>query len=229
MTRRPSAGTVGDGFGMRWHPIAHEWRHHDGEDIGHDAGLTLVAPMRAQLVSYTNHPGWGRLVTLRDGDTTIRLAHTELLANLVMVGDWMDEGEPVAVMGDTGLAAGVHVHWEVLVNGRLVDPAGWLASTAGGNPEPFPPSTTNEGEEDMSPRQIHTRTKTGKVIRALCVPGTGYFVKWSESGATYANNIAKGFDTGSSVEVTESMFGVFEREAIAMRPKDALSIELAEA
>jgi hypothetical protein len=215
---------------MRWHPILNQWRHHDGEDIGHDAGLILIAPTRAQLVAYSDAGGWGRRAVLEAGDTTISLAHTDRLAPGVNLGDWLDEGDPVAIMGSTGLSTGVHVHWEVIVNGHLVDPAGWLAQTAGTiTPTPRPPITDTQ-EEDMSqPRQIHYRTRTGKVIRALLVTGTGYFVKWTETGATYANNLARGFDTGSSVEVTESMFGVFEREAQAMRPKDALSIELAEA
>lgn len=84
-------------------------------------------------------------------------------------------------------------------------------------------------EDEMNPRQIHYKAPGGKIIRALLVPGTGYFVKWTESGATYANNLARNMETNSSSEVTASLFGVFEREAIAQRPKDALTIELAEA
>lgn len=235
MTRRPSNGTVGDGFGWRFHPIAHEWRHHDGEDIAHDKGFELVSPAHGlQLVAYTYSGGWGQLATLRGGRLTIRLAHTARLAPGVRVGDYFAEGELVAIMGDTGLATGVHLHWEVLVDGELVDPEQWLYNTRPPAPKPTPtPTPTPEEEEDMTPRQIHMADAKGKVIRALIVPGTGYFVKWTEGSTsspapTYANAIARNMETGSSTAVTPSLFAVFEREAIALRPKDSLAIELAD-
>lgn len=84
-------------------------------------------------------------------------------------------------------------------------------------------------EDDMNPRQIHCVDPRGKVLRALLVPGTGYFVKWTETGATYANGIARNMETGSSTLVTVSLFQVFEREAAAQRPKGALAIEIADA
>lgn len=97
--------------------------------------------------------------------------------------------------------------------------------SSGSVPAPAP----DESEEDdmANPRQIHYTAKNGAIIRALIVPGTGYFVKWTEGGATYANAIAKNMETNSSTGVTESLFNVFEREAAALRPKDALSIDLA--
>ncbi len=234
MTRRPSLGNIVYGYGMRWHPVRERWQMHYAEDIGwgNGAGLDLVMPQRAQLVDYRDRGDWGLQARLRAGNVEHRLSHTEQLADGVSVGQWLDEGELVAIMGDTGLALGKHVHWEVLVDGLYVDPAGWLASTAAADPvRPFPtppPSPEEEDEMATTPRQIHCQTPDKKVLRALLVPGTGYFVKWTERDATYANNIAQGFDTGSSTEVTPSLFGVFEREAIAQRPKDALSIELAE-
>lgn len=108
----------------------------------------------------------------------------------------------------------------------------WRDSRAGEGPPPEKKRTTlivEPEEDDMNPRQIHCVDPRGKVIRALLVPGTGYFVKWTENGATFANGIARNMDTGSSTLVTVSLFRVFEREAAAQRPKDALSIELADA
>lgn len=99
-----------------------------------------------------------------------------------------------------------------------------LSGTAGGGYTPI-----EEEEDTMKPRQIHyTDAATGRVIRALLVPGTGYFVKWTESGSAYANGIAKNMETGTSTEVTGSLFAVFQAEAAAQRPKGALEIDLAD-
>jgi hypothetical protein len=140
MPRRPSNGNIVYGWGERWHPIRQVWMMHYAEDIGwgNGAGPDLVAPQRAQLIDYRDRGDWGMQVRLRAGNVEHRLAHTARLWDDMNVGDWLDEGQLVAVMGDTGLAAGVHVHWEVLINGVYVDPAAWLASTAGGDSLPFP-------------------------------------------------------------------------------------------
>lgn len=87
----------------------------------------------------------------------------------------------------------------------------------------------DQEEDEMKPRQIHYRTATGTYMRAVLVPGTGYFVKWTESGATFANGIATGFETGSSTQVTASLFGVFERAALALAPRDELIVDIVDA
>lgn len=74
--------------------------------------------------------------------------------------------------------------------------------------DPKPEETIEEEDEDMTPRQIHY-TEKGETTRALIVPGTAYFMPWTESGATYANGIAKNMETGSSTEVTKSLFNAF--------------------
>lgn len=108
----------------------------------------------------------------------------------------------------------------------------WWRDQHRNDPAPTTPTTpTPDLEEiEMNPRQIHYLAPNNVVIRALFVPGTSWFVKWTEGNAsTIANRFATGMPTTSSMEVTESVFNVFEREATAMRPRDALTIEMADA
>ena len=91
------------------------------------------------------------------------------------------------------------------------------------------PAKPEEEDEEMNLRQMHcTRKSDGKMLRALHVPGTSYFIPWTGS-ATYANRFATTWETGSSVEVSESLFNAIHRAAEAMLPKGSLTIDIVDA
>ena len=127
MAQRPARGSITSRCGYRIHPISKLRQLHAGEDIGWSGGTNLVAPIDCVLADYQWAGGYGNLVVLRSGNTEIRLAHTARLADGVKKGQTFDEGELVAIMGTTGNSDGVHVHWEVYVNGVRQDPAERLA------------------------------------------------------------------------------------------------------
>jgi murein DD-endopeptidase MepM/ murein hydrolase activator NlpD len=65
--------------------------------------------------------GYGLLVEIDHGDGVMtRYAHCR--SSLVSVGDPVLQGEPIATVGSSGLSTGPHLHYEVLVKGRRVDP-----------------------------------------------------------------------------------------------------------
>ncbi len=69
--------------------------------------------------------GYGKLIEINHGDGFItRYAHNE--RTLVSVGDTVKRGDTVALMGSTGHSTGPHVHFEVLRNGRQVDPLSFI-------------------------------------------------------------------------------------------------------
>jgi len=69
--------------------------------------------------------GYGNLVEINHGDGYVtRYAHNE--RTLVKVGDTVKRGETIALMGSTGHSTGPHVHFEVLRNGRQVDPLSFI-------------------------------------------------------------------------------------------------------
>jgi murein DD-endopeptidase MepM/ murein hydrolase activator NlpD len=70
-------------------------------------------------------PGYGNTVEIDHGNGYMtRYAHND--RNEVEVGDAVRAGQLVAKMGSTGRATGVHVHFEVWLNGRLVNPAEYI-------------------------------------------------------------------------------------------------------
>ena len=69
--------------------------------------------------------GYGKLIEINHGDGySTRYAHNE--RTLVTVGQTVTRGEPIALMGSTGRSTGPHVHFEVLHNGRQVDPLSFI-------------------------------------------------------------------------------------------------------
>ena len=84
---------------------------------------------RERLIAY-NTPlssarRYGKLIEINHGDGFVtRYAHNE--RTLVTVGQTVKRGEPVALMGSTGRSTGPHVHFEVLRNGRQVDPLSFV-------------------------------------------------------------------------------------------------------
>lgn len=125
----PTAGRVGSRFGMRFHPIFHEWRLHAGVDISSGCGTPLRAAADGVVshMGYDSSGGW-RLVIDHGIVDGARLQSVYLHAQgyRVRAGDRVGRGEVVGSMGTTGWSTGCHLHFGVKANGRHVDPLGWL-------------------------------------------------------------------------------------------------------
>ena len=122
----PVGGVLSSGYGVRFHPILHRERFHDGIDIA-AAENTPVYPARNGEVIFSGwKEGYGNLVILRheDGYTT-RYAHNAV--NLVREGDKARRGEAIATVGQTGKATGPHLHFEIRKDGHPVDPLSLIA------------------------------------------------------------------------------------------------------
>ena len=106
---------------MRRHPILHISRPHEGLDITAPTGTPIEAP-GAGTVTYARwESGYGQTVTVDHGYGIVtKYAHASKL--LVRRGQRVKRGDRIALVGNTGLATGPHLHYEVHVNGRPVDP-----------------------------------------------------------------------------------------------------------
>lgn len=121
---RPGNGVVSSPYGTRVHPITGSRRPHTGIDFQYGDGLAYAAA-RGTVVEVSRDPAYGNVVTIAHGQgISTRYAH--LAAALVSPGDPVTPGQVVGNIGSTGLSTGPHLHFEVLVNGRCQDPAGWL-------------------------------------------------------------------------------------------------------
>jgi murein DD-endopeptidase MepM/ murein hydrolase activator NlpD len=127
---RPEGRPVRDGyissyFGERQDPFTGHDALHKGLDFAGEAGSEVLA-VGAGIVTWSGlQDGYGWLVEVTHGNGLVtRYAHNA--RNLVNVGDTVSRGQPLAVMGSTGRSTGPHVHFEVLRNGRQVDPLAYV-------------------------------------------------------------------------------------------------------
>jgi len=109
------------GFGNRRHPVLGGVRMHEGVDWAGDYG----AAIRATADGVVTHAGWqsgyGRLIEIRHA-FGIETAYAHLARIDVKVGQRVSRGEQIGAMGSSGRSTGTHLHYEVRVGERPVDP-----------------------------------------------------------------------------------------------------------
>jgi murein DD-endopeptidase MepM/ murein hydrolase activator NlpD len=118
----PTKGWLTSAFSaMREHPILHIARPHEGIDVTAPMGSPIEAPAAGIVTEAGWESGYGNTVTIDHGYGLVtKYAHASKL--LVKAGQHVSRGQRIALVGNTGLATGPHLHYEVHVNGRPVDP-----------------------------------------------------------------------------------------------------------
>lgn len=108
-------------FGMRFHPILHYYRSHNGIDIGTPTGAPIVASNPGTVITASYVGSYGNVVMLDHGGGVVtNYAHGSKI--LVEVGQTVQRGEIIMEAGSTGLSTGPHLHFEIKINGKFVDP-----------------------------------------------------------------------------------------------------------
>jgi murein DD-endopeptidase MepM/ murein hydrolase activator NlpD len=123
--RPVTAGYISSYFGERADPFDGREAFHKGVDFAGALGSNVIAVAAGVVTWAGERSGFGKLVEINHGDGFVtRYAHNERM--LVSVGQTVTRGEPIALMGSTGRSTGPHVHFEVLRNGRQVDPLSFI-------------------------------------------------------------------------------------------------------
>jgi murein DD-endopeptidase MepM/ murein hydrolase activator NlpD len=123
---RPVAnGFISSYFGERADPFDGLETFHKGVDFAGSPGSPVVAVAAGVITWAGERTGYGKLIEINHGDGfSTRYAHNE--RTLVTVGQTVKRGERIALMGSTGRSTGPHVHFEVLRNGRQVNPLSFV-------------------------------------------------------------------------------------------------------
>jgi murein DD-endopeptidase MepM/ murein hydrolase activator NlpD len=116
---------VSSGFGYREDPISGSRRFHDGCDIVAPRGTPVIAPANGIVTFGGWRDGMGRMVEIEHGHGyTTTYGHNDKL--LVKKGDLVNRGDLIAYVGSSGRSTGPHLHYEIRLNGRLVNPWKYL-------------------------------------------------------------------------------------------------------
>jgi len=125
-TGRPVlAGYISSYFGERMDPFNGEEAFHKGVDFASEAGSDVLAVGEGVVTWAGPREGYGILVEVNHGNGYVtRYAHNSRVA--VAPGDTVQRGQAIAVVGSTGRSTGPHVHFEVLKDGRQIDPMAFI-------------------------------------------------------------------------------------------------------
>ena len=127
--RPVNSGWISSYFGKRTDPFTGKPANHTGIDFAGKAGSDVVAVADGVVTWSDKRYGYGLMVEINHGNGySTRYAHNS--ENLVAVGEEVKKGQTVAHMGDTGRATGPNLHFEVLQNGRRVNPVNFIRESS---------------------------------------------------------------------------------------------------
>ena len=125
----PARGWMNDGYGSRRDPFNGSADYHPGLDISADRGDPVVATANGTVSSAQRSGAYGNMIVIDHGfGISTRYAHLDSFR--VKPGDAVRRGDVVGYAGSTGRSTGSHLHYEVLVYGRHLNPLQFLLNRA---------------------------------------------------------------------------------------------------
>jgi murein DD-endopeptidase MepM/ murein hydrolase activator NlpD len=124
LVRKPVNNAImRSGFGSRRHPILGYVKMHTGVDWATPYGTPIFASGNGVVESVGWEGGYGKYVKLKHNNGyETAYGHMSAYAKGLEVGKRVRQGQIIGFVGSTGQSTGAHVHYEILVNGRFVDP-----------------------------------------------------------------------------------------------------------
>jgi murein DD-endopeptidase MepM/ murein hydrolase activator NlpD len=124
LVRKPvAAGMMRSGFGARNHPILGYMKMHTGVDWGAPMGTPIFASGNGTVEVAGWEGGYGKYIRIRHANGyETAYGHMSAFARGMVAGRRVRQGQLIGYVGSTGLSTGAHLHYEILINGRFVDP-----------------------------------------------------------------------------------------------------------
>ncbi len=117
-------------FGRRFHPILKTYKTHDGVDYAAPTGTKVYASADGVVTMSKWYGGYGNYVKIRhNSEYSTAYGHLKSFAKGIRPGVRVKQGQVIAYVGNTGRSTGPHLHFEVIKNGRKVDPLKIKAAT----------------------------------------------------------------------------------------------------
>jgi murein DD-endopeptidase MepM/ murein hydrolase activator NlpD len=124
LVRKPvSEGNITSGFGGRNHPLLGYSKMHTGVDWGSSMGTPIFAAGNGIVDKVGWEGGYGKYIRIRHANGyETAYGHMSAFARGMDSGKKVRQGQVIGYVGSTGLSTGAHLHYEILINGRFVDP-----------------------------------------------------------------------------------------------------------
>lgn len=124
LVRKPVAsGIMRSPFGVRHHPILGYTKMHTGVDWAAPTGTPIYASGNGTVEKVGWESGYGKFILLRHANGyETAYGHMTAFARGIDEGKKVRQGQVIGFVGSTGLSTGAHVHYEIRINGRFVDP-----------------------------------------------------------------------------------------------------------
>jgi murein DD-endopeptidase MepM/ murein hydrolase activator NlpD len=124
LVRKPVSNAIlRGGFGFRRHPILGYTKLHTGVDWSAPYGTPIFAAGNGVVEKADWESGYGKYIRIRHNNGyETAYGHMTAYARDIVEGGRVRQGQIIGFVGSTGLSTGAHVHFEILVNGRFVDP-----------------------------------------------------------------------------------------------------------
>ena len=124
-SRWPVRGAVNSEFGNRPSPWTKGLEFHSGMDISAERGTPVRAPSAGTVAFAGTHSEYGLTVMLDHGQD-LRTIYGHLSKIVVTLGQKVERGADIGITGNTGRSSGPHLHYEILIKGRSVNPRAYL-------------------------------------------------------------------------------------------------------
>ena len=123
----PCKGIISSPYGIRFHPIFNTKFFHRAIDIANKRNTPIVATADGIVVFSGWMRGYGNVIAIEHGKK-YRTVYAHLAKSLVKKGEFVTKGQEIAKMGNTGRSTGPHVHYELHLNKRPINPMKYLSS-----------------------------------------------------------------------------------------------------
>lgn len=117
---------LSSGFGMRTHPIHKTKKMHLGIDFSCPTGTEILATASGEVVGIRfDEGGYGKIITIKHDDK-YQTRYAQLSEFKVEKGDKVQKGDVIALSGSSGMSTAPHLHYEILKEGKQVDPVEYI-------------------------------------------------------------------------------------------------------
>lgn len=117
---RPVEGTISSRFGQREPTTSTVPKNHTGVDIAASLGTKIISSTSGEVVLASEEGDYGKHLKIQIGEVSVIYAHCNDL--YVKQGDIVTQGQEIAEVGSTGNSTGPHLHFEIRISERIIDP-----------------------------------------------------------------------------------------------------------